>query len=272
MSAAHIGMVALGFCGFVALALGMERHAKHLLNRTPGPRFRRLARAGGWLLLAAALALGIATLETSGMGIVFWFGWLSLAALLLVFALPEWPWQPRVPTRPERAPRSVADDQPIRAPRRWIGWALLAGTLGTFFTAYAHVDVKPLARADAIRGSVGPWAFTLAETDREGPEIADMNVPLKAYRLRFCESCDAGIARAYLKVNRPRTLRASGMAFSGNRWEREVEVQLPSNLTGASQLWLTVVGKDGRVHHASWPMRQVSPATVDWFAKQARGK
>jgi len=47
---------------------------------------------------------------------------------------------------------------------------------------------------------------------------------------------------------------------------------LPSNLTARSELWMTVVGKDGAVHQASWPMAAVSPATVTWFANQEHTK
>lgn len=275
MSGAHLAMLVLAFGGFVALALGTERHAKHILRLLPALRWRRTARFGGWLLLGAALLLGMRALDTAGVGIAIWCGWLSIAALALVFVLPEWPWQPPAKERPERAPKGAAsamDDGSIHRPRRWIGWLLLGGTMGTFAFAYAHVELRAMDRDDAIHGQVGPWRFTFAEADRNGPEVADMDVPIKAYRLRFCETCDAGILHVYLKVNKPRAMRAAGVAFEGNRWDRSAEIQLPSNLTGDSQLWMTVVGKDGTAHHMAWPMKRVSPATVNWFARQAKGR
>lgn len=91
MSGVHIAMLALSFLGFVALAVGMERHAKHLLRIVPAPHWRLGARIGGGALLAGALALGIAGLVTAGVGIAIWTGWIGLAAVALVFALPKWP-------------------------------------------------------------------------------------------------------------------------------------------------------------------------------------
>ncbi|MFT4053337.1 MAG: DUF3325 domain-containing protein [Novosphingobium sp.] len=275
MSGVHLAMLALSFLGFVGLALGTERHAKHLLRTVPAPQWRLAARIGGWLLLACALALGVTGLVTAGVGIAGWTGWIGLAAVALVFALPRWPWQPPVKASSERTPRKKAvpvEDEPIRQPRRWIGWLLLAATTGAFAVAFARVESKPLQRDDAHKGKVGPWTFTFAETERDGPELADMDVPMKNYRLRFCEACDDEILRVYLKVNRPRAMRASGVAFDGARWERSVEIQLPSNLSAASELWLTAVGKNGAVHRISWPMKAVSPATVDWFAQQENAK
>ncbi|PNU02133.1 DUF3325 domain-containing protein [Novosphingobium guangzhouense] len=275
MSGVHLAMLALSFLGFVALAVGTERHAKYLLHTVPAAQWRLAARIGGWALLAGALALGITGLATAGVGIAIWTGWICLAAVALVFALPKWPWQPPVKSSAERSPRkktALVDEAPTRQSRRWIGWLLLASTAGAFTVAFAQVETKPLQREDAIHDQVGPWAFTFAETDRDGPELVDMDVPMKAYRLRFCESCDNQILRVTLKVNRPRAMRASGIAFEGARWERSAQIQLPSNLTGKSELWMTVVGKDGTVHQASWPMAAVSPATVAWFARQEHTK
>ncbi len=275
MSGLHLAILGLSFLGFVALAIGTERHAKHLLRTVPAPHLRLAARSGGWLLLAGALALGVTGLVTAGVGIAIWTGWISLAAVALVFALPRWPWQPPVKASPERASRRKADAmdaEPARPPRRWIGLALLAATTGTFAVAFANVETKPLLRDDALRGQVGPWPFTFAEADRNGPEVADMDVPMKAYRVRFCETCDDQILRVYLKVNRPRAMRVSGVAFGGARWERSVEIQLPGTLTATSELWMTVVGKNGAVHQTSWPMQAVSPATVAWFEKQERAQ
>ncbi|MBW7901928.1 MAG: DUF3325 domain-containing protein [Rhodocyclaceae bacterium] len=274
MTLAHLSMLALSLLGFTALALATERHARHLLRRLPTPRWRLLARVAGWLLLAAALASGIRALGAD-VGLTLWLGWLSVAALALVFALPKWPWQPAAAPAPARRTRDPAADGSAPLPaddafRHRTAWALLAATVAAFAVGLLREEPHPLQRGDAQRGRIGPWTFALAEADRQPPEVVDMDVPLKAYRLRFCEACDLDIRHAYLKVKRPRSLRAAGMAFNGARWERRVEIQLPANLTADSELWLTVVGKDGSVHQASWPMSQVSPATVAWFEQQRK--
>ncbi len=95
-----------------------------------------------------------------------------------------------------------------------------------------------------------------------------MDIPMKGYQVRFCETCDAEIRAAYLKVNKPRSLRGAGIVFNGARWDRQVDIQLPANTTADSELWLTVVGKDGAVHQAALRMDEVSPTTVSWFGQR----
>ena len=273
MIGAHLAILALNLLGFTGLAIGTERYAPQLVGFKPAKPERKASWIMGWLLLALALALATQRMETAAVGIVVWLGWLSLAGVSLVFLMPELPWQKAARSAPRRAARGKAasnDNAPVRKPRHWIGLSLLAMTAVVSIAALLSTETMPLSREDAIEGTVGPWSFTLAEIDRDPPEVMHLDVPLKAYRIRFCETCDLEILRAYLKVNKPRALRASGMAFGGNSWDRDVEIQLPANLTANSELWLTVVGKDGSVHRASWPMSEVSPATVDWFEQQEK--
>ncbi len=268
MTAAHLSILLLSLLGFSALALATERYGEHLLGRLPALRWRRLARVVGWLLLAAALALGMEALGGS-IGLTLWLGWLTVAALVLVFSLPKWPWQPPRRHAPARKPRAEPEaPAPRRHPGRWVAAGLVAATALVFGGSLLAVEGEPLARDEALRGSAGPWTFVLAEAEPAPPEVVDMGVPLKAFRLRFCEACDLDIRHAYLKVNKPRAMRAAGMAFEGGRWQRSVEIQLPDTLRADSELWLTVVGKDGAVHQVSWRMDQVSPATVAWFEQR----
>ncbi|PEQ13566.1 hypothetical protein B2G71_04305 [Novosphingobium sp. PC22D] len=270
MSVTHLAIFVLSLLGFAGLAVGTERYAPQLVGFKPAKPARKAFWILGWLLLAVALVLAAQTLQTAAVGVTLWLGWLSLAGLSLVFLLPELPWQRSVKTAPRRAPRKATtnDDKPVRKSRHWIGLSLLAVTVAVCVVALLRVETMPLHRDDAIKGKVGPWSFTLAEIDRDPPEVMYLDVPLKAYRIRFCDACDLEILRAYLKVNEPRALRVSGMAFGGNGRDRDVEIQLPSNLTGDSELWLTAVGKDGSVHRTSWPMSRVSPASAAWFAQQ----
>lgn len=268
----QLPVLLLGLAGFASLALAMEQHCRHLLRRTLAPRWRRLARLAGWLLLALGLGLSMRDLGAS-IGFVIWLGWLSIAALALVFYLPKWPWQPPEKARPIRKRREQAAAAPAAEARRhrggrWLAGGLLVATAGVFAGGLITAGPQPLLRDDALQGRVGPWTFTFAEADRKPPEIVDMGVPLKAYRVRFCDACDLDIRNAYLKVNEPRSMRASGMAFEGRSINRGVEIQLPVNLTADSELWLTVVGKDGAVHQTHWRMAEVSPATVTWFEQR----
>ena len=269
MTPVHLAILLISLAGFAALALATERHAEHLLGRLPAPQWRLLARVIGWGLLVGALALGIASMGT-GVGITLWLGWLSIAALALVFAFPKWPWQPqqRAAARPARtAPAAALPPAPPRL-RRWLAAALLAAVPVVFLLALKATPIAPLLRADAFAGQVGPWSFRLAESNHNVPDLVAMDIPMKSYQVRFCEDCDAQIRAAYLKVNKPRSLRAAGIVLNGARWNRTVDIQLPANTTADSMLWLTVVGKDGEMHQAPVRLADVSPATVAWFKQR----
>ena len=271
MTPIHLAILLISLAGFAALALATERHAEHLLGRLPAPQWRLLARVIGWVLLVIALALGIASMGT-GVGITLWLGWLSIAALALVFAFPKWPWRPKErvkPARPARAAQAGAalPPAPPRARRRAAAVLLVAVPV-VFLLALKATPIAPLLRADAFAGQVGPWSFRLAESSHNVPELVAMDIPMKSYQVRFCEDCDAQIRAAYLKVNKPRSLRAAGIVLNGARWNRNVDIQLPANTTADSMLWLTVVGKDGEMHQAPVRLADVSPATVAWFKQR----
>lgn len=275
MTPIHLAILLISLAGFAALALATERHAEHLLGRLPAPQWRLLARAIGWALLAIALALGVGAMGT-GVGITLWLGWLSIAALALVFAFPKWPWQPRERAKPARPAKAGAaapagalalPPAPPRARRR-VAAGLLVALPVVFLLALKATPIAPLLRADAFAGQVGPWSFRLAESNHNVPDLVAMDIPMKSYQVRFCEDCDAQIRAAYLKVNKPRSLRAAGIVLNGARWNRNVDIQLPANTTADSMLWLTVVGKDGAMHQAPVRLADVSPATVAWFKQR----
>lgn len=264
----HVGLLGISLLGFFALALASERYGEHLLGRAPSAQVQLLARIAGWVLLALALAWGIVELN-AGVGIAMWLGWLTVAALALVFSFPKWPWQPPARERPERTPKLPdASSIPVPHRRRLIAAVLLVLTGGVFAYSLAQVEPQLLKRSDAVRGKIGPWEYTLAEAHREEPELMAMDIPFKEFRIRFCESCDLEIRQVMVKVNKPRNERTTGMAFMGARWERRAEIPLPSTTAADSELWLTVIGKDGSVHQSAVRMAQVAPSTVEWFNQQ----
>ncbi len=263
LTAAHLGILVPGLLGFVALALASERHGEQLLGQQAAPVWRRPARLAGWLLLALSLAWAVAMLN-AGIGSTLWLGWLTVAGLAIVFALPAW-------SRHEKpARRMPAAGVGAAGPARWLALALLLATAGGFGMLLWQACSQTKESDGAIRGAAGPWTFTLAEADRGAPEVMAMDVPMKTFTLRFCDACDTQIRQATLKVNRPRSPRAAGMAFMGQRWERKVEIPLPPTLRADSELWLTVVGKDGSVYQHAWRMDRVSPATVTWFEQRRK--
>lgn len=77
----------LNFVALTGLCLAMPKHHRDLLGYVPSTRRRTLFRLGG----VGALVLAMAVSVTEGgwaIGLIQWFGLLTVAGLLLVFALP----------------------------------------------------------------------------------------------------------------------------------------------------------------------------------------
>lgn len=82
----HLWLLPLTLLAFVALMLAMDRHQEDLLGRVLTPRTTRLLRGAGWSLLGVALAQAM-HLQGVGLGLVSWFGHLSLAAWVVYLVL-----------------------------------------------------------------------------------------------------------------------------------------------------------------------------------------
>jgi len=248
--------------GLLCLARASERQGQALLGHMPTLRERLRWRLLGWPLLLLALTLCVQGWG-AGIGVVAWLGCLCVTGTTLVFALAKKIERPRHPQKPLLSP--------LQSPRSR-AWRVLALTLLAigpiaFAWTLAGVPVKPVARADAIHGQVGPWPFILAEVNHDPPERVVGNIALKSFQLRFCDACDTAIRAVYLKVNQPRSLRGVGAIFNGARWDRSVDIQFPANTRADSKLWLTVQGKDGTVHQTAVLLADIAPTTVRWFTQ-----
>ncbi|QLF92187.1 DUF3325 domain-containing protein [Pseudomonas sp. ABC1] len=249
--------------GFVALALAMDKHAKHFLRRALSVRLSRVLRVVGWTLLALALYMNFHVRGWS-VGSVAWLGWLTIAGAALVFYMPNWPWQPVQPQparkgKEVKVPESPSLDGISNPWRRRIAVVLLLLLPVGFAVAFVNTPLKATLRDDAYSDAIGPWEFTLAEVDHKRPQEAAGSFH-KSFYIRFCETCDADIRAAYLKVRKPRSLRAAGNVFSGTRWDRWVEIPIPPAAKISDQLWLTVEAKDGSLHHKAINFAEVSPS------------
>lgn len=81
----HAATFLLSLAGFVMLLLAMPRHQEDWLRRRRPVAFGRALRAAG--LAALALALPVAAAGFGwGYGAVAWFGWLTMAAALVLTA------------------------------------------------------------------------------------------------------------------------------------------------------------------------------------------
>ncbi|MCR6651378.1 MAG: DUF3325 domain-containing protein [Cellvibrionaceae bacterium] len=264
MTLMHITVFLSGLAGFVALTLTMPKHCSHILRRNLSEPHSRLLRIGGWLLLGVSLALGIHQWRF-GIGSVTWLGWLTIAGVALVFYLPNWSWQPENKTARQCPPKDASGNYAVIKSRASPAVtatlaAVLLMPLAGFTWQLLNTPDKPLLREDAVHGQIGPWTFTLAEKDQKAPEIVAMGIPIKAFVIRFCESCGTQIRMAYFKVRKPHSLRAAGNAFGGRGPEKTAEIPLPRAATLEDGLWLTVEGNNGEVYHQEFDIQRLSPA------------
>lgn len=82
--------LALAYAGFAGLCLAMRRHYQQVWGRQPSRRASSGLRLAGWLGLALSVAPSIVVWGTA-IGIVAWFGMLTVAGLVFAFLLPYTP-------------------------------------------------------------------------------------------------------------------------------------------------------------------------------------
>lgn len=87
-----LSVALIGYAGFAALCLAMEKHVAELLGRKPGHAALRGLRIAGWSLLILALVLSV-QVRGWAHGLVEWIAVLMAGVALWVFGLP---YQPRL--------------------------------------------------------------------------------------------------------------------------------------------------------------------------------
>lgn len=168
---------------------------------------------------------------------------------------------------------------PSKLSRWWLKWRfhlnilLLLIPLGFMPRYFADVA---LFRGDSGLGEreigdvqVGPWTLKLAEFRNEGPQLDGPAGYMKHFSGALCERCINEVKATYLRIGKPRSLRAAGSLFEGTPHRMIAEVPIPKRATAEAELWITLEGWDGSVHQGSVPLTQASPATVAWL--QQRG-
>lgn len=169
-----------------------------------------------------------------------------------------------------------------RPARLWLRWrfhlsALLVLIPLGYMPAYFHEaslerGLQGLGERPIGELAVGPWHVRLAEWERGEPVREGKAGYMKDFSLAFCRECDAAIKAAYLRVGKPRYLRAAGALASGSPYRRQAEVRIPEDAPADAELWLTVEGWDGSVHQAALPLAQASPDVVAWLGKRGGGR
>lgn len=266
MSWLNLTIFMLSLLGFVGLALAMPKHSEAVFKQTLTNKQHITLRVFGWLFLFMALALGIAELNFD-LGTVVWVGWLSIAGLLLAFYLPFGPWQADKGQKSTKIPLAkVTHEGKVQSRKSIIiSTAVVIIPLLIFVFQLLNTPIKPLLRDGAVSGEIGPWTFVIAEKEQEAPIIEAMDIPLKAFVIRFCERCDADIRMAYLKMRQPRSLRALGNSFNGRGETKTAIISIPAAATIDDGLWLSVEAKNGEVYHQQFNVEQLSPALVSFI-------
>ena len=170
---------------------------------------------------------------------------------------------------------TVQAPSPLRA--FWLKWRfhinilLLLVPLGFMPKYFADVA---LFRGDAGLGErevgevqVGPWSITLAELRNEAPR-PDPAGPMKSFNAALCATCGDQVKATYLRIGKPRSLRAAGVIFFGTPHRMGAMLPIPEKTKADAELWITMEGWDGSMQQASIPLSQASPATVAWLNKQ----
>ncbi|HEX5738938.1 MAG TPA: thiamine pyrophosphate-binding protein [Hydrogenophaga sp.] len=115
---------------------------------------------------------------------------------------------------------------------------------------------------------VGPWTVRLAEWQVQEPFRDGDAGYIKVFSMALCEDCLSQVKAAYVRVGKPRSLRAAGGLFFGTPYLQQASVRIPDKAGADTNLWITLEGWDGSVHQASIPLSQASPTTVAWMKKR----
>lgn len=116
--------------------------------------------------------------------------------------------------------------------------------------------------------SIGPWKVRIAEYSASAPVAQGLAGPMKRFAMRLSPESARSIKASYLKIGKPRSLRAAGVILSGGPYRQMADVPIPERAKPADALWLTVEGWDGTVHQAAIPLDEASPATIAWLKQR----
>lgn len=80
----------LSCAGFGSIALSMRRHHQDVFGKAPGRLRKLMLGTAGWLLLGASIWPAIAR-DGVSIGLTFWFGIITVAALIVAMSLTYGP-------------------------------------------------------------------------------------------------------------------------------------------------------------------------------------
>jgi MFS transporter, DHA2 family, multidrug resistance protein len=169
------GIRMLPMIGGLAVGLGIgqrlqsPRKSRHTGQVRPAPFGPRPIGAGGFAIMAAALAVGTATSAASGTGFVA--GWFAVTGLGLGLAMPTMLNAALGALTPERSGSGSALLTAMRQVGAAIGVALLGTVLNSVYRGKVTVTGLPSSAATALRNSVGD-GVAVADKLRSVPLLA----------------------------------------------------------------------------------------------------
>ena len=117
--------------------------------------------------------------------------------------------------------------------------------------------------------TIGPWTVRLAEFDLMAPQTQGPAGPVKSFALALTGPAVTEVRAAYIKIGKPRSLRAAGAIFFGAPYRQVAGLAVPERTSPDAEVWLTLEGWDGSMHQAPLQLAELSPVTLDWL--KARG-
>lgn len=128
-----------------------------------------------------------------------------------------------------------------------------------------------LGQRDLGELQAGPWSLRLAELRDEKPRPDGPASFSKTFNAKLCDACITQVKAVYLRIGKPRSLRAAGTIFFGAPYKMSAFLLVPERTKPDADLWVTLEGWDGSMHQTSIPLTQASPATIAWL-KEKGGK
>ncbi|HDS1737858.1 thiamine pyrophosphate-binding protein [Pseudomonas sp. BP8] len=119
---------------------------------------------------------------------------------------------------------------------------------------------------------VGPYTLDLAELREEAPKADGPAGHFKLFNAALCKTCTQEVKAVYLRIGKPRSLRAAGTIFFGAPYRMITSLPVSPKTKPDAQIWITIEGWDGSMHQASVALAQASPATAAWLEKQGGKK
>ncbi len=167
--------------------------------------------------------------------------------------------------------------QPSRLSRLWHTWrfhlSILLLLIPLGFMPKYFADAA-LFRGDSGLGEreigdiqVGPWSLKLAELRDEAPRYEGASGYMKSFNAALCDACIDQVKAIYLRIGKPRSLRAAGVIFFGTPYRMGASLPFPQKTPADADLWITLEGWDGSMHQAAIPLNKASPATLAWLKK-----